>query len=307
VETQAKECGLGSLARSGAAYARRPSTSNHDHQTETYITETFIAETYIAETYIAETFITENFIMTTPENNGLPAELEQLVQQDSGMGVSDNFADQLTPIVSVLQVNSPQCDIRGADYVIDAMPGKFWLRTSSPPIREWLDCICCGMLHVITEWQPDRAGFVGRHAALPDDVEITVDSSSGRHSYVRRGSRNVLLDTRETYFAIDGMLHMFPAVGTKHTVVRALETFFNGQRNPKTGAVLPSFAHRLRLTTTPRSNAKGKWYDVRFEKIGWPSLSQYNQAKLFTESVERGLQPLLAGSPVASIGGPKAA
>jgi hypothetical protein len=251
--------------------------------------------------------------MTNLENDGLPAELQQLAQQDSGMGVSDAFADQLTPIIAVLQVNSPQVDLRGADYVADAEPGMFWLRNSDPPIRQWLDCICCGMLHVITEWQPDRAGFVGRHAALPDDVEITVDSSSGRQSYVRRGSRNVLLDTRETYFAIDGTLHMLPATGTKHTFVRALETFFNQQRNPKTGSVLPSFAHLLRLSTMPRSNAKGRWFDIKFETIRgndgrrvWPSLAQYQKAKELTEGVERGL-PLLASGSTPSIPGPKAA
>src|SRR5262245_40026935 len=191
--------------------------------------------------------------MTNLEDNGLPAELEQLTEQDSGMGVSDQFADMLTPIVSILQVNSPQVDVRGADYITDAAPGMFWLRGSDPPIRESLDVICCGMLHTFTEWPPGRTGnLVGRHNDLPDDVEITIDSASGRQTYVRRDNKNVLVDTRELYVAIDGQLHMLPATGTKHTAVRALETFFNQQRNPKTGSVLPSFAHRLRLTTVPR-------------------------------------------------------
>ena len=251
--------------------------------------------------------------MVNPEDNGLPAELEQLTEQDSGMGVSDQFADMLTPIVSVLQTNSPQCDVRGADYVDNAEPGMFWLRGSDPPIRESLDVICCGMLHTFTEWLPARQGYVGRHADLPDDVQITTDSSSGRRSYVRTGNKNVLEDTRELYLAIDGTLHMLPATSTKHTFVRALETFFNQQRNPKTGSVLPSFAHRLRLTTVPRSNAKGRWFDIKFETIVqdgrrvWPSLTQYQEAKKLTESVERGLQPLLASGSAASIPGPKAA
>ena len=183
----------------------------------------------------------------------------------------------------------------------------FWLRGSDPPIREQLDVICCGMLHTFTEWLPSRQGYVGRHADLPDDVQITTDGSSGRRFYVRAGNKNVLEDTRELYVVIDGQLRMLPATGTKHTFVRALETFFNQQRNPKTGSVLPSFAHVIRLTTTPRSNAKGRWFDIRFEKIGWASLPQYQQAKALTESVERGLQPMLTSGSAARITGPQAA
>jgi hypothetical protein len=244
-------------------------------------------------------------------NDQLPTELEQ--PQDAGIGVSHDQADQLTPIVTTLQTNSPQCDVRGVDYVNGAEPGRFWLRNSDPPIREWLDVIPCGMLHTFTEWLQNRQGYVGRHGDLPNDTQITIDSSSGRRTYVRTSNKNVLEDTRELYLMIDGTLHMLPATGTKHTFVRALETFFHQQRNPKTGNVLPSFAHLLRLTTVPRSNSKGRWFDLKFETIRgddgrrvWPSLAQYQQAKALTEGVERGL-PLLASNPVAGIPGPKAA
>jgi len=247
--------------------------------------------------------------MTTPKD-GLPPELAQLAEQDAGRGVSNDIADQLTPIVTVLQNNSPQCDSRGADYVDNAEPGRFWLRNSDPPIRDWIDVQPLTMRRGFTEWLRDRQGYVGFHDDLPDDVDVHIDVDSGKRTYVRRDNKNVLEDTRQLFLMIDGQLHMLPAAGTKHTFVRALETFFHTQRNPTSGTVLPAFAHLLRLTTVPRSNAKGRWFDVKFETIEqdgrrvWPSLADYQKAKALTESVERGL---LTSSPVAAIGGPKAA
>jgi len=243
--------------------------------------------------------------MAKPKDDGLPPELDQLLQQDAGKGVSSELSDQLLPIAAVLQTNSPQCDPRGADYIDGAEPGMFWLRGSEKPIRESLDVTCCGMVHVYTEWPPGRTGnLVARHVDLPDDVDTIMDDSTGRQTYIRRGNKNVLQDTRELYLLIDGTLHMFPAYGTKHTFVRALESRFNQLKHPKTGAVLPSFAKRYRLTTVPRSNAKGRWFDVKFEDIGWTPLADYQKAKAITESIERGL---LTSGPVAAIGGPKAA
>src|SRR5262245_28567488 len=113
----------------------------------------------------------------------LPAELDQLVQQDAGKGVSFAFEDQLTPIINVLQSNSPQVDSRGAEYIDGAEPGKFWLRGSTTPIRETIDVTMCGQLHSFLEWRAGRQGLVGRHAELPDDVKIEIDPSSGRRVF----------------------------------------------------------------------------------------------------------------------------
>lgn len=229
--------------------------------------------------------------MAKPEDQ-LPAELDQLVQQDAGMGVSTAFEDQLTPIINVLQTNSPQVDSRGPEYIAGAEPGKFWLRGAVIPIRDTIDVIPCGQLHSFLEWRAGRQGLVGRHAELPDGVEIEIDPSSGRRMFIRPDTKNMIQDTRELYLLVDGAPFMLPCYGTRHTFARAWQTHFNNlPKHPKTGGVLPSFAKRYRLSTVPASNAKGRWFNVTFAEIGWTPLPEYQQAKALAENVARGMQP----------------
>jgi hypothetical protein len=224
-------------------------------------------------------------------NDQLPTELDQLTQQDAGKGVSSAFEDQLTPIINVLQINSPQVDARGPEYIAGAEPGKFWLRGAVVPIRETIDVIPCGQLHSFLEWRAGRQGLVGRHAELPDNVEIEIDASSGRRMFVRPDSKNVLQDTRELYLLVDGAPFMLPCYGTRHTFARAWQSHFNQLKHPKTSDVLPSFAKRYRLSTVFASNAKGRWFNVTFTEIGWTPLPEYQQAKALAENIARGVQP----------------
>jgi len=240
--------------------------------------------------------------MTKPKDDGLPAELDQFAQQNAGQGLSDNLDDLSRLILTVLHQNSPQVDARGADYIDGAEPGRLWLRGSNEPIRDHVDGLFITQLHLLTEWAADRGGFVARHGDLPDDAQVS-SGGSGRLTYVR-ANRNILEDTRETYWLIEGQLYMLPLKSTGHQFARDLQSFFRAQKHPKTGDKLPPYVHRLRLTSTPRSNSKGKWWGLKFEKIGWASLAECQQAKALSEDVVRGLLP---SSSVASISGPKAA
>jgi hypothetical protein len=245
----------------------------------------------------------------TSENlsGGLPPELAKLAEQDAGKGVSDQFEDQLTPIITPLQTNSPQCDHRGAEYIDGAAPGKLWLRSSSEPIRDFIDVICCGMVHSFVEWLPARGGYVGRHAELPDDVETTRDGA--RQVHIRAGNKNVVEEAREFLLLLEGSPHLLSCTSTQHTFARKWQSHFHTVRHPKTGEIMPSFVKRYRLTTVPMANAKGRWFGLTFSEIegaaGWPSLNEYQQAKALHETIERGLLP---GSNVtARIAPPNAA
>jgi hypothetical protein len=241
--------------------------------------------------------------MTTPKkppavpatsNEPLPDYLDKLAERDVGAGVSSNFEDQLTPIINVLQTNSPQCDSRGPEFVADAAPGLFYLRASTTPIRETLDVIPCGQMHSFLEWRAGRQGLVGRHAELPEDVQIEIDASSGRRMFVRPDTKNTIQDTRELYLIVDGSPWMLPCYGTRHTFARKLMSYFNQQKHPRTGLLLPTYAKRYRLSTVAQSNAKGRWFNVAFADLGFVSLPEYQQAKLLHETVERGVQPTAA-------------
>src|SRR6516165_1233067 len=82
----------------------------------------------------------------------LPAELADLAVVDAGRGVSTKAEDAITPLITILQNNSPQCDKRGPEYVDGAEPGRFWLRNAVDPIRDEIIAIPCAMARVWMEW-----------------------------------------------------------------------------------------------------------------------------------------------------------
>jgi len=159
------------------------------------------------------------------------------------------------------------------------------------PIRDGVEgiiAIPCGMVHSYLEWLPGRQGFVARHAQLPDDVKRSPAADGGRRETLVRLNGNVIQDTREFFLLIEGQPYMFPCYGTRHTFARRWQTHFQQFKHPKTGAVLPSFARKYRLTTVQASNALGRWFNVKFDDLGWVSDAEYRLAKELNTIVERG-------------------
>jgi hypothetical protein len=60
-------------------------------------------------------------------------------------------------------------------------------------------------------------------------------------------------------------------------------------RHPQTGDVLPAFAHRYLLTSTPVENAKGRWFSIRFADRGPVSLAELEAGNTLFEAVTRGV------------------
>jgi hypothetical protein len=238
----------------------------------------------------------------------LPDWLEQIAEQDFGLGVSDQLDDQLLPLVTLLQQGSPQVEKRGAEYVDGAEAGAFWLRSAgSDRIRDHLDVTVCGMVRGYLEWLPSRGGFVARHSELPPDIEIGVDSGSTRQKLIRKGSGNVVEEVREFLLLIDRLPYLLPCTGTKHQFARRLQSHFAALRHPTSGRVLPAFAGRYRLTSVPESNAKGSWYGITFQQIGWTGRDEYQHAKALCHTIDPGALPDSGASASARIAPPNAA
>lgn len=225
----------------------------------------------------------------------IPADMLDTLDQDSGMGVSFKQEDQLLPLIYVLQSNSPVVDKRGDKYVEGAEAGHFWMRNSLTPIadgEEGINVIPCEMVRSWIEWLPNRQGFVSRHANPPEDMENKiVRDDSGREKVVliRKGNGNIIQDTREFFLLCNGRPFVLPCTGTKHTFARSWQTMFHQFVNPKTGSILPAFAHRYKLTTVPMSNAIGKWFGLKFQDLGVIDFAtEYEPAKAFYKAVKAG-------------------
>ena len=107
--------------------------------------------------------------------------------------------------------------------------------------------------------------------------------------WVRRGSGNVLQETREFFIMTpDGKPYLFPFHGTGHTTARRWQTYFKQFRHPQTGKVMASFSRKYLLTTVAQSNRLGHWFGVQFTDRGWVSQSEYDAAKALHAIVARG-------------------
>jgi hypothetical protein len=219
-----------------------------------------------------------------------PAELADVTALDSGKGVSTKAEDAITPLITVLQNGSPQCDRRGAEYIDGAEPGKFWLRNAVEPIRDEIIAVPCAMLRSWMEWLPDRQGYAARHEEEPDDIEIKPAKGNSKRPILVRPNGNVVQDTREIYVLVDGQPYLLPCASTFHQFAREWQTWFRQFRHPKTNKPLPSFARKYKLITMPRANALGKWFVPKFIDLGWVDGAEYSRAREFNEFVEQGRQ-----------------
>jgi hypothetical protein len=235
----------------------------------------------------------------------LPAEQDEylaLTEQYAERGVSFKAEDQLVPLIYVLQALSPQVEKRGDNYIEGAEAGDFWLRNSLLPIRngeEGIIAVPVDMFRTWIEWLPNRGGFVARHNEPPGDmVAKMIRTDDGREREVMmRGNGNIIADTREFYIMVDGDPYVFPCSSTKHTFARMWQTMFHRFKHPKTGKILPAFAHKYRLTTIPQSNVLGKWFGLKFEDTGESSLVELKAAIAFSDAIVKGERK--AEAPIA--------
>lgn len=225
----------------------------------------------------------------------LPAEQDEylaLTEQYAERGVSFKQEDQLLPLIYVLQQMSPQVDKRGDNHIEGAEAGDFWLRNALKPIRngeEGIIAIPVEMVHCWVEWLPNRGGFVERHDDPPKDMVskmIRGDDGRERKTLVR-GNGNIIAETREFYMLVDGDPYVFPCTSTKHTFAKQWQTMFHRFKHPKTGKILPAFAHKYRLSTIPASNALGKWFGLKFEDEGETPVAELKVAIAFSEAVAK--------------------
>jgi hypothetical protein len=223
----------------------------------------------------------------------LPTDWLDQAARFSGRGVSMKAEDQQIALVYLLQQSSPQCDRRGNKYVPDAEPGDFYLRTALRPIRSGLtgiEVIPCEMKRVWIEFLPNRGGYVTEHDQPPGDLEGRIINEGGidKIIHVRGSNNNVVQDTRQFYVLCEGQPFVLGCKSTGHTFAREWVSHFHQLRHPQTGAILPAFAHKYLLTSVPTSNAKGKWFGLKFADLGPASLAEMEVGNRLFEAVTRG-------------------
>jgi hypothetical protein len=196
------------------------------------------------------------------------ADLADEMSADAGQGVSFAPDDQVTPILTVLQTNSPVCEKRSSDYVDGAEPGHFYIANAGIPIRDGVAgivIIVCAMQLVVNEWLvPRGSGYVGRHLRMPDDAVATIVPGKRRPVYVSKTTGNSYKETRELFLIHERQQLKLPCRSTAHQFARQLMTFAGQVPLPNGTGICPLYGCRYKLTTIAQRNTMGTWFGVKF-------------------------------------------
>jgi len=217
---------------------------------------------------------------------GLPAEasdLDEMMRQDAGMGISNRAEDNIVPQLKVLQPLSPEVT-EGPEKVPGAQAGDFLLGTTLIKGKEGIWFQPCHMDHKLFEFMPlDRGGgFVAEHPMKRDAKGIAVFTDEGDPALPQRAVKldrfryeindNNLIHYRQLAgFAwkysdkeleTTGQPYVISFKSTGHTTMRQWMTKASRSNQMKDGTQRPLFAHLYHLTTSHQRNAKGQWYSL---------------------------------------------
>ena len=115
------------------------------------------------------------------EAGGVPAELMEELEGQSGAGFEDTDADDYAiPFVAVLQKGSPQVDPDDGAYINGAKPGLFYNTVTGELFKD-ITVIPCARRREFVEWVPrdEGGGLIGRHD--PDSDVVLNCKRDGLH------------------------------------------------------------------------------------------------------------------------------
>lgn len=240
---------------------------------------------------MAKTPATTNKPTQVTTASEMDIELFNRMKSDPGGGLSKDQADNLVPLIYLLQPLSPQVMKGDAARIEGAEAGDIWLRNAEDPIvKGEVGMIFqpCHFWKDIVEWIPDRGGFVGRHdisclpnvslnkgwtGTLKDVQEIQdEDDPNAWPRYVRKSNNNEVVETR--YFAgnvyfDDGrppLPFIIPLSSTGHSFGKQWMFLQNSQTLPDGSPNDKSWVVLYRLKTIMKTNTKGSWYSYTVQK-----------------------------------------
>lgn len=230
-------------------------------------------------------------VPATATPSSVPAHLAERMAADAGKGTSKDQADNLVPLIYVLQKGSPQVDKRSPEYLNGAEEGMFWLRNAPIPLvngeKDGMEFQPCYFYKDFVEWIPrdDGGGFVARHDTIPAEAVKEEDEKNPNKVRYTMPNGNEIVETR--YHV--GFVHLgggvkipyiLPLTSTGHSVSRA----WMFQMNSKAiggGKIAPSWACLYKLKTRQRSNSMGTWWTIEVADAGengttkWVSAEDY--------------------------------
>lgn len=245
-------------------------------------------------------------LTTAAAQAGLPAafgeglSLDDL-QQDAGQGLQNIEATDLaTPMVMILQSNSPQVKRSDGKYINGAVEGMIFNNVTNSLVdgATGITVIPCHFEKRYTEWKPNRGGFVASHAVdtdLKNKVTMVADKEGKQTPTLPNG--NSLIETNHHFCLILGEDGSFEAalIPMKSSDLKASRIWNALQKkvilkNSKGQPFTPaSYYMTYKLTAKARTKDQYSWYSWNAEPAGpTPTRELYEAAKAFEQAVASG-------------------
>jgi hypothetical protein len=237
-----------------------------------------------------------------PNTGPSPALLHEM-EQYGDAGLSKSAADNLVPLIYVLQKLSPQVDTRNPQHLANAEPGDIWLRNAPTPIikgEEGMLFQPCHFEIAWIEWVPRErgGGFVARHTSLDDkcpvaDAVLQRDHQNpNRVKYVRPNNNEIIQTRNHVGYVLNNgaaLPFVIPLQSTGHTISRTWMFDMNSRLMPN-GRSYPTWAHVYRLRTKSRTNAMGTWFSLDPAWEAFTDTEQFHRGTALHEAFVAGTQ-----------------
>lgn len=247
---------------------------------------------------------TEASAVTVKPSNAVASKLDlSVLEADAGKGSQNVTSDDTqTPIISILQANSPQCKRSDGKYISGAVEGMLYNNVTNEIYNgdEGITIVPCFFEKVFIEWKPARGGLVAIHPAttpLKNQVTMVPSSENPDKLVPVLPSGNLLIETNQHYVLLlkeDGSFE--PAVlalsSSALKTSRTLNTLIKQVKRQKADGSYynpASYINQYKLTTTPRQNGEYSWFGWQIESLGEvPDMNIYYAGRAFEEAVNSG-------------------
>lgn len=204
-------------------------------------------------------------------------EEDDLLASMQGAGMEEVTAKELaTPIVRILQANSPQCKRSDGAYVQGAEEGMLFNTLTGEVIDSNITVVPCFFTASEIEWKPDRGGLVAIHRADDPIANTITEKETAEGKIVRvlpNGNELVLTYQHFVLLVKDGKAVpvVIPMQGAQLKKSRQWNALMRQQQLMTSNGqpfTAPSFAYRYSLSTVPEAKDKYSWFGWKVELDG---------------------------------------
>lgn len=245
----------------------------------------------------------ETTAVAVKASTSLPAHLNlDAVEADRGAGAQNiKASDTQTPLLTVLQSNSPQCKKMDGKYIKGAEEGHFFNNVTNEVYdgAAGIIVVPCFFEKVYIEWKPNRGGFVEIHGVdtpLKDQVKMVPSSENPDKLIPILPNGNILIETNQHYVLLlkeDGSFEpaVMPMSSSALKTSRQWNTLIKRvMLQGKSGMFNPaSYYCHYKITTVARQNDDFSWAGMSVENLGpVPTNEIYSAGRALEQAVNAG-------------------